>query len=184
MVRKSEQVLIRLTPNRMEDWEEAEEERGCSSLSEFVRMAVDNEIEGRNRGIGGGSIDPTEITEAVEEGLSDHTEELTQRLSSIEGAIEGLQDDIGEEGERTVESDLVFEYLPNFDPYTRDDDGNKVPKPEEEVVKVAKTPEEVAGEIGVPTPPVRRTIEQLDLQSERVYSKELDSGQRRYFIHV
>jgi hypothetical protein len=182
MARKSKQVLVRLTPERKQDWDEEAEARG-QSLSEFVRHTVDDRVEGRHEGTTD-SIDAEAITEAVEAAIENHTEEVDSRLSSVEAAVNGLQEELDGSGKGTVAAELIFEELPNFSPYTKDDDGQPVTRPDEEVADEAKSPEELAGDIGVPVGPVRRTIEKLDVESERIYSIEMDNGQRRYFSDV
>lgn len=182
---KTKQVLIRVSPDTKEDWEDAAEDGGFRGLSGFIRFAVNNEIEGRNGGRDTTvEIDTEDIVDAVEDAVTDHTREITRRLSSIEGAIEGLHEELDGKGEGTVAAELVFEGLPSASPYKRDDDGQKVEKSHDELVAQSKPPAEIADEIGVPTAPVKRTLEQLDLESERVYSVELADGERRYFGHV
>jgi hypothetical protein len=119
---------------------------------------------------------------------------VDQRLAAIEATLETVQEDIeGDEG-GTVARDMLIGHIPNVDlRRVRDDidDPSSVPPDErhrrptdDEIREEAKTPDEIADDIGVPTPPVRRTLEQMALKSERVYSHETESGQRRYFVNV
>jgi hypothetical protein len=175
MARKSEQVLIRITPERKEEWEAVAEEHGYST-SEFVRFAVDNWIQGQTAGNEAtATVDPESVADAVEDVIQEHTETVTERLSAIEAAVSGVQEEVGTGGQGTVAAELIFEGLPNILHFRKNVD---------EVAADAKTAEEVAADIGVPAPPVRRTLERLDLESERVHSVEFDNGERGYFTDV
>lgn len=159
---------MRLTPERKETWRAMAEKRGYG-LSEFVRHAVDNEIEGRNGTPS--SVDGDDVAEAVGEVLDERLGDVDGRLSAVESAVTSLQDEVGDDG-GSVSEGLVFEELPNVAIRERNDGGEKVTRSEDEVRSEAKTAAEVAADIGVPVAPVRRTLERMAVESERVRTTE------------
>lgn len=187
---KDKQVLIRVDETTKKEWEKAADERGFRGMSGFIRFAVNNEIEGRNTEAEitadnpFGDILGDESLEDTVDRVDSKMGTMNRRLSAIEAAIETIQDDLDTEGEGTVAAELIFEGLPNTSPYKKNDSGRPVDKSRDELAEQAKSPEDVAGDIGVPPSPVKRTLERLAIESERVKSVELDNGERRYFADV
>lgn len=195
---KTEQVLIRVTPETKEEWAQEAEDRGFRGLSGFVRFAVNNEIDGR--AAEGGTVekgdearDDLTLEDAVE-AIEEAKRDMDDRLRNVETAVGSLHDELENADGGTVAPELVTEHLPSVKlRRMRDDveDPSSVPPEEryrrptdEEIAAEAKTPEEIADEIGVPTPPVRRTLEKMALKSERVDSHEDENGKQRYFANV
>ena len=172
MARKSEQILVRVTPNRKQRWQEQADEEGFG-LSEFVRHAVENEIDGRGSG-DGDSLDTEAVNDAVSEAVANEIQPIQQQLSSITGAIEGIQEEVGGDS-GTVAAELVMDATPSVKRTRVGDD-------EWEIDGEPATPQAIAEEIGVPTPPVRRTLENLAVKSEYIQSIEEDNGERRYYV--
>jgi hypothetical protein len=191
---KDAQILIRVEPDTKEQWEQEADERGFRGLAGFVRFAVNNEIDGRHTE--SGTADDTvnfDIEDAVEaaEQANKRTRTIDDRLGAIEAAVDSLQDEITDEDGGAVAPELVTDTLPTQSPNkrvesdTEDGKGYKtVRKSVSELRKHAMKPEDVADELGVSVPPVRNTLERLDLKSGRVKSVEYEDGQRGYFSDV
>ena len=184
MATKSEQVLIRITPDTKDEWQSALDESRFTSLAEYIRFAVNNEIDGRHE-----TSEPS--TEAFADVLSDTTEDLDEhhqsvmeRLEGIEAAINGVQEDMG--GIVEVAEDEIIEVLPVIDRSDIEIDiESEHPDNASKTYAMAKSAEDVAQELGYPVEPVERTLEQLAMKSERVkFSRGTRGKERRFHLDV
>ena len=188
MATKSEQVLIRITPDTKDEWQSALDESRFTSLAEFIRFAVNNEIHGRHDGA---EVD----TEALEDGLNEtseslrnHHDSITERLESIEAAITGVQDELG--GSVSVAESEIIQAIPSLhkEAYWENTENPQTPvdKPEgwgKEMWEDSVSAEKIAEKLDYPTQPVRRTLQNLTMKSDRVFSLTYDN-ETRFHINV
>ena len=189
MATKSEQVLIRLTPDTKDEWNSALEESRFTSLAEFIRFAVNNEINGNH---GGSDVDTStfeEVLDDTNEDIEGHHNAVMKRLSAIESAVGGVQEDM--DGLVDVGQNEIIEVLPSISPtdYQNEDGvvpiGDPTANVNDLIYEDALTAEDVAGRLDYPTEPVKRTLQRLAMKSERVehlYSR--DTEEEVYYLNV
>jgi len=184
MATKSEQVLIRITPDTKDEWQSALDESRFTSLAEFIRFAVNNEIDGRHEVSEPSTEAFADVLSDTTEDLDEHHQSVMERLEGIEAAINGVQEDMG--GIVEVAEDEIIEVLPVID--RSDIEGDLNPEHPDNASKtydMAKSAQDVAQELGYPVEPVERTLEQLAMKSERVkFSRGTKGKERRFHLDV
>lgn len=174
MVERDSTVTIRVTEDRKERWKEAAEERGLSSLTDFVRLSMENEIGGRDRGM---------PTDDLDVDLSDDTlERIDDRTGAIEDRLDDLADavaDLAEEGreQSLIAEDLVLDTLPPMSDVTAAEEYGDDP------VDVAMTAVDIAEELDADVDAIERTLGQLRLRTERLSTFE-EGGVTYYAFDV
>lgn len=183
---KTSQVLVRVEEDTKEEWEEAANESGIGSLSKFVRHAVTNEINGGSDGSDGSTSVPDGLDDVPDrlERLEQRTERIVGQLDTLSGAVESMHSGGIEQSD--IEETTVMSVLPGKHELIevgglKETDHGTVYETEQ--IDVAPTPRDVAEELDAPLGAVRRTLERLDLKSERVQSEE-HAGKRRYWTDV
>lgn len=182
---KSEQVLIRITPERKDEWESELEDSRFSSLAEFIRFAVNNEIDGNHDNSEIVTDTFREVIENKSKDIDSHHSEVIKRLNGIEAAINGVQEEMG--GFATVAEDMIIETLPIIDETDFFSDDASPPYDQDvqsEMYEDSMSAEQVADELDVPVEPVRRTLQQLAMKSGRIQVGTGDNSERRYHINV
>jgi hypothetical protein len=186
---KSEQVLIRITPERKDEWESELEDSRFSSLAEFIRFAVNNEIEGRGSGSEVDTDTFAEVLDDTNEGIEGHHNAVMKRLSAIESAVGGVQEDL--DGLVDVGQNEIVELLPTIKPTDYQDDdgfpitGSPTENINDRIYDDAMSASDVADRLGYPTEPVKRTLQRLSMKSERVenlYNR--DTEVEVYYLNV
>jgi hypothetical protein len=187
MATKSEQVLIRLTPDTKSEWNSALEESRFTSLAEFIRFAVNNEIDGRGSESNTGAFE--DLLDDTNEDIEGHHNAVMKRLNAIESAVGGVQEDL--DGLVDVGQNEIIEVLPSINPtdYQNEDGvvsiGDPTANVNDLIYEDALTAEEVASRLDYPTEPVKRTLQRLAMKSERVehlYSR--DTEEEVYYLNV
>jgi len=175
--------MVRVTPERKEQWEQMADELGMS-MPETIRYVMEMHDSG-NGNSGNVELD-TDIGGLMEtvESVDGRTENIHSQLSTMSSALVEIRQLV--EGEVTeVEQQAVIEQLPEKDDVTRRDRYDKGEYSEDIDPEAMPTPHSIAHELDAPEGAVRRTLEQLALQSPRVKRVEYNDGQGEgYYLDV
>ena len=179
-------MLIRITPERKDEWEDELEESPFTSMAELIRFAMNNEINGRDSGSEGATSTFKEVMEEQSGDLDSHHRDVMRELNALQSAVGGIQEELDSMVE--IGQDEIIEQLPVIQHSDYQEDGSIPVGPNKNINDMiyndAKSPEEVARSLDYPVQPVERTLQRLVMKSDRIeslYSRDVE--EERYYIN-
>jgi len=184
---KDTQVLVRVEQSRKDEWQDAANERGLS-LTGLVRMAMNNELDDRQRPSTGTETESTS-TEQVDElqatvdGMDERMRSVESTLNTVADALVDMRAEVEEEASE-VSQRQVLEYIPEKADLKRPDQGGGTTIDYDGAADARTIAIEISQDIdNPPVDAVRATLQQLSLQSERLIAVGVDDDQKtRYYI--
>lgn len=185
MTDRNATVQVRVTDERKEQWNDAADERGMS-LSDFLRLAVTNEINGRS---GDGSTGGGEVTVDTS-AVADELVAVRDRLDRIESEVNYTNeqlatatDDVPSEARASFGVAELIEVLPQKPKLSPDHPNVGVDRTKAD--KEGLRPPEVADRLDAPVESVRKSLANVASKSGRVVSVTVhDKDDVVYFKNV
>jgi Arc/MetJ-type ribon-helix-helix transcriptional regulator len=189
MSEKEAQINVKLAQSTLDDWDEYREERGFSTRAEFVRFAVNREIESENQSNQStGEMD----TEALGD-IHDTLSTLSEEMQSMKGEMETLQNAVRSDPETEKLADNIFSLLPDCQPGSDEWEAEKMELEKEAQADIdgAKeqykaweaTPEALAEATGKPLRKVHVALDKLIAETHLIRTEE-EEEQTRYWKEV
>lgn len=180
-------VQVRVTDERKEEWNNAADERGMS-LSDFLRMAVTNEIKGRGGDADGSvTVDTSPVAaelEAVTNRLMELEDAVTYANDQLETLSEG--DAVPDEMKASLSASELIRVLPDEPDDLEIDPPTMVGTELNHTVaqNEGATPEDVSDKLNVPVTVVRESLRNLARKSGRIVRINLEQDHEVYFADV
>jgi len=179
---KGTQINVKLSEETLEKWDNHRKEVGFSSRAEFIRFAVNREIDGRETD-SNAEID-TEPLKEIQGAISD----LSNQMQSMESRIEELSNAVSQDPEIEELADTIFTLLPDEKPGSEAWEYEKMQlERDQETKKLTAWEGTPEGLSEATEKPVRKVITSLDKLREETHlieRQETQDGNIQYWKEV
>lgn len=191
MSERDAQVNIKLAKDTLEKWDRyIEEESDFATRSEFVRFAVNREVNQQH-----GNGEAPGANQALLEEIRDSMVDLSNRMDSMENQVDTLQSAVRSDPDVEELANEIFGLLPDEKPGTpewREERENLQTQAQAEGDEVAKkearawegTPESLAQAFDVPVRKIHSAIDLLIAETHLIRAEETGDGETRYWTEV
>lgn len=191
MSERDAQVNIKLAQDTLDEWDRyIEEESDFTSRSEFVRFAVNREVNHQR--------EPDQTSgenEALLREIRDSVVGLSDRMDRVENQVDTLQSAVRSDPDVEELANEVFSLLPDVEPGTpewREELENlqtqAQAEPDEELQMQAKawegSPEALAEAFNKPVRKIHSAIDLLIAETHLIRTEETGDGETRYWKEV